>query len=554
MAAKKTTVGLDIGRYSVKAAWAESRGGPPVVTRTEHLRLPLGGVDAKNVIMPWIEGQKIASHPCIINLPGTQCMFQPFTLPPGDPRSLEDAAAMEAMKFNDIASETMTYGFTPIEINPGEKRLLMGMARPSVLDGVLSIAREPGLEIIDVVPTPVALFRVMRDTAKTDNVAMFIDIGGSETNIAIGSDQKGLMLARAFASGGQLFTDALARESRVAGAQAENQKVREGSLLPDGMHADVLRSAADMWLSEVESCLSVYQSLFPGSNSNIGRIVVTGGASELPGLPEYIEAKLGTGVTVAEAVKNATTIDDPANYAVASGLALSCFESTGEHISLLPAEIRDELMFKQKKPYWIASGVVAALIFGVSVAGGFRYGAKQSDHLREQKASLKRRQDLAIQIENLQKRTDMMLEMAAPVKTLLHSGPMIRDLLSLVAEKRATTDQILMISDADSYFYEEEWKEEEEEKTLGFRDRRRMEERNEQMNQREGIQRVLIKGLTRETSLSTVKQLITELKELDFVASADLLADDELVSVPGSTSEGRVSERSFVIDVSLVAL
>ncbi len=553
MASKTTIVGLDIGRYSVKAAWAESRGGAPGIVRTEHLRLPLGGVDANSVILPWMQQHKIASHSCVIGLSGAQSMFQPFMLPHGDPRTLEDAASMEAMKFNDIASEAMTYGFTPIDLNPGEKRLLMAMARPSVLDGALSLGREQGLDVIDVVPTPVALFRVMRATATAAVPCMFMDVGGAETNIAVGSDQTGLMFARAFSSGGQLFSDALARENKVPGAQAENQKVREGSLLPDGLHAGVLRTAADMWLSEVESCLSVYSSLYPANKSSITRIILTGAASALPGLSEYIEAKLGVDVTVAEAVKNTTGIDDPANFAIAAGLALSGFESSSEHISLLPAEIRDELMFKQKKPYWIAAGVVAALVFGISVAGGFRYGARQSKHLREQKASLKRRQELALQIENVRKGTGMMLEMAGPVKKLLGSGPMIRDLMSVVAEKRATTDQIIMISDADSYFFEKEWNEEEED-TLGFRDRRRLAEREEEIAEQIGIGRIVIKGLTRETSLSTVKQLITELTALDFVASADLLADDEVIVLPDGAAEGRISERPFVIDVTLVTL
>lgn len=553
MASKTTIVGLDIGRYSVKAAWAESRGGKPGIVRVEHLRLPLGGVDANSVILPWMQQNKISSHSCVMGLSGTQSMFQPFMLPHGDPRTLEDAASMEAVKFNDIASEAMTYGFTPIDLNPGEKRLLMAMARPSVLDKALSVGREQNLDVIDVVPAPVGLFRTMRSTATSGAICMFMDVGGAETNIAIGSDQTGLMFARAFSSGGQLFTDAIARENKVPGAQAENQKLREGSLLPDGLHSNVLRSAADMWLSEVESCLSVYRSLYPANSSSITRVVLTGAASALPGLCEYIEAKLGIDVTVAEAVKNATGIDDPANFAVAAGLALSGFEDSSEHISLLPTDIRDELIFKQKKPYWIAAGVVAALIFGISVAGGFRYGARQSKHLREQKASLKRRQELALQIENVRKGTDMMLEMASPVKKLLGSGPMIRDLMSVVAEKRATTDQITMISDADSYFFEKEWNEEEEE-TMGFRDRRRLAEREEEVARQIGISRIVIKGLTRETSLSTVKQLITELTALDFVASADLLADDEVIVLPDGTAEGRVSERPFVIDVTLVTL
>jgi len=161
MARKGTVVGIDIGQYAVKAVWAERRGGTPIVTRMESLRLPTDRSDSGNIIGPWIEKMGIPAFPCVIGLPGAQSIFQPLFLPPEDLRTFEQATAMEVVKFNEMASETMIYGFSPISINPGERRLILSMARPSVLHDALGRARTLGLDVIDIVPTPAAASTVV---------------------------------------------------------------------------------------------------------------------------------------------------------------------------------------------------------------------------------------------------------------------------------------------------------------------------------------------------------------------------------------------------------
>lgn len=550
MARKGTVVGIDIGQYAVKAVWAERRGRKAVVTRMESLRLPTDRSDSGAIIAPWLEKMGIVGSPCVIGLPGAQSIFQPLFLPPEDLRTFEQATAMEVVKFNEMASETMIYGFSPITINPGERRLILSMARPSVLDEALSRARGLGLDVIDIIPTPVAAFNALDACAEDSSTpSLYLTVGYSGTELAIGS-RTGLLFARAFAGGGQMFTDALAKSTRTPASQAENGKLTEGSLLPGAASAAVLSKVADLWLAEVQSCLSVYRSLFPGREAQPTRAILAGGGADLRGLAEHASATLGIPVVTATGVPGHPDAPKATHFAVAAGLAACGLNVATSCLSLLPPDLRDEMTFRRQKALWIAAGVAAVLILAVSLLGGFRYSTRMGNHLRIQESSLAKRQQLAADIDSIKARSDQILAMARPVRNLLTAGPIQRDLITLVASAKAPGDSIVMVSDAESYF-SRRWVASPAAAPRGMRDHRRQAAPPPAVNvATSGLQRIIVEGFTRTANLSTVKDLITKLSASDIVESADLLSDDKLILPPAA--DGMPIQQRFVIDVRIV--
>ena len=556
MASSKTTIGFDVGKFAVKAAWTEIQRGVPTITRSEILRLPQGSTP-ESVIVPWVQKLGIGNQRCVISLPGQLSMFQPFLLPPGDPRTPEQAAAMEVVTFNEMAVEDMVYGFAPFSINPGENRLLLAMARPSVLEDALRSADEIGLNIVDVVPAPVALFNAA--DPRMDNHEepyMYVDMGHSTTNIAVGTSS-GLMFARAFSGGGQLFTDSLARDRNMSGAQAENLKIEKGRIGGTNDEVD-LTGIADMWLSEIQSCLSVYRSVFGERKAAVSRIILAGGSAALTRLPEYMSEKLGIETTRLSALPSRRELQDPASFTVALGLGAAGLGRTTTSISLLPPDVRNELEFRQQKPFWIAAGVAAALILAVCLACGFKQNERMQHHLRKQEAKLREFQLLADQIKAVDANSQQMRDMSAPVKELLRAGPLARDLTSLVLDATAPGDWITMICDSTFYFTlpRGSLPPPEEEKRLGMRDvrRRRRRDEDEPHEEDQGFRRLIIEGYTPTPNLSTVKELILKLKSTDYVDAADIMAD-ELIPDEGEIRGKRrnPNARRFVVDVNVAA-
>ena len=539
-------VGVDIGTFAVKAAWAEPKGGRMVVTRTETLRLPPEVADRSTVVAPWIEKMGLGKSPCAISLPGGHSMFQPFTLPKDDARTLEQAAAIEVLKFNEMASEVMVSDFSPFSSQPDVRQFLLAMARPTMVDETLSFARDVGLQVQDIIPAPVAAFAAATPHLPPSGPPVVVmDIGHGATNVAIGTS-KGLMFARTFASGGRLFTDALARQRNLPSTQAENLKQTEGSLRADGTDtADTLRGVADSWIAEAQSCLAVYRSLFPGQSLAPHRVILSGGGASLPGLAEYASVKLNLGVTLAETIVPGGNAAESLPSMIAAGLATAGHGT--DRISLLPQGIRDELAFRRQKPFWVGASIAGALILGVSLAGGYHYSTRQQEVLKEQSKSLQRMEALVVAIENEKARAAQVRRLAQPIRELVGAGVTVRDLVTLVADSTATNDWITLACDAESYFSNEPFVPGSD-AAIGMRDRRRKPEVEDEQKDQTRIERMIIEGYTSRRSLSSIKRLIARLEDSDLVESADLLSDDQLVG-PDRPGPGRAQR--VVLDVRL---
>ncbi len=548
MAQYDTVIGLDIGTHAVKAAWVKLSSGRPVVVRTEALQFPLDGSGGKAMIAPWAEKVGLRKYPCVLGMPGQQTMFQPFLLPPGDPRTEDQAAAMEVVKFNEMASETMTYGLAPFMLNPGERRILVAMARPSLIEALLATAEELHLDVIDIVPTPVAistLFSVFGPGQQPPTV--YVNMGRANTEVAVGSSA-GLLFARTFASGGQLFTDTLATAQGTPRSRAEQRKLDEGSLDPATPLAVPLKKAADIWLSEAQSCLSVYRSLYQDRTAKLAKVVLTGGAARLPGLATLAAERFMLPVEIAAVVTGEDAARRNTEFAAAIGLALCVGPNRFSPITLLPDRLRDEQKFRRQKPYWIAAVVAAGLILVVSVVGGYRDFSRKARHLNEQRNSLQRRQKLVAEIEQIKNANAQLQEMGAPVRRLLSGTTVMRDLITHVAVSKDKLDLVTMIGDADSYFGTHPLA---PPPADGAQPRRPDSEKAEDKQTFPIFERVLLEGYTRKSNLASVKELIAALQQAQFVASADLLSDDQLLAPPPPRSEGRGIP--FVIDVKLKA-
>ena len=544
MPKKKTVLGLDLGRYAVKAVWAEKRGRDTRVTRTELLRLPPDTVDRQAVIAPWAEKLGLGRYPCVLGVSGQQAMFQPLVLPAGDPRSLKQAADMEVVKFNEMASEQMVYAFSPIVMNPVERRLILAMARPTVLQQGLQTAREMGIDVVDLVPSPVAAFNAVWENGGDNGSTMVVNVGHAATDVAIGS-QAGLLFSRSFAGGGGMFTDALAGDQDISLARADNVKLTSGSLQEGQPTAAALGRAADTWVSEVRSCLSVFESLYPDHKSRPQCALLVGGGSALPGLSERLAHDLSIEARCAESLLGKRGSADAATFAVAAGLALAALDAQPVALSLLPPGVRDELTFRRQKPFWIAAAVTGALILAVSLVGGYRDFRRKAGRLSEQRASLRLRQRLVEGIEDVKLGSSSVESMAARVQRLLHGAPLMRDVITLIAESLSDGDGLAMICDAASYFPEAA-------PLPAGRRRKRDGSSEDPPEEQSAFERLIIEGYTRTANLSTVKGLIAKLNASPFIASADLLSDDELVKAADSRAAVAFpGAQPFVIDVKV---
>ncbi|MBN1673562.1 MAG: pilus assembly protein PilM [Kiritimatiellae bacterium] len=554
----KAILGLDIGRHSVKAVRALRRGAGALITRADLLRLPADVPDKVEVIGRWLRELAPPGTPCVIGLSAQAAMFQPIELMRDDPRSYAQAAAMEMSRFNELASEPMVYGFTPVSAEDQAKRLLLCMARPSVLEEGLAAPRALAMRVTDVIPFPVALFNLARATGSLEAAPwLYADIGCTGTEVVVGNSA-GLRFAGSLACGGQLFSDRLAEAAGVSPAQAEHVKTAEGALnRGDAQHRAALTAAADTWVSEMQTFLSVYRTSFGAEADQPTRLVLSGGGADLTGLREYVADRLHMQVQPVQNLACKTELNNPGRYALAAGLALAGLGLGSADVSLLPLREREELALRRQRRYWIGAAAAAVLILGVSLVGGYRDFQRMETHLKAQRATLNHCQTLAQEIEQIKAQNELTHTMMQPVGDLVRNGPLMRELIDFLNHAKGPQDWITLVSDEASYFRTEAQPAGRKPPVVQRIHSRLPSAPKTAADEpppeaRPAFGRIIVEGYTPKDDLSTVKELIGKLEKAPFVTSADLLPDDQL---SGRTGEPRKSlpggERPFVIDVKV---
>lgn len=151
------------------------------------------------------------------------------------------------------------------------------------LGALEAIADELHIDLVSIAAEPYAVARAIDYEDILDFSAIFIDIGGGTTDIAVVRNG-GLEGTRMFAFGGRAFTKKLAQELRIGFDEAEDLKLQYayGKLSPDinDKIEQILQSDCDVWLSGVELSLSE----FAQADVLPSKILLCGGGSGLPGI------------------------------------------------------------------------------------------------------------------------------------------------------------------------------------------------------------------------------------------------------------------------------
>lgn len=162
---------------------------------------------------------------------------------------------------------------------------------PLVHYGALqTIAAELDIELMGITSEPYALARSINHEESGTMSAIFIDIGGGTTDIAVVRDGV-LEGTKMFNLGGRSFTKRLAQELNISFGEAEQIKVsyseeqleqRSSKIVRDAMQSD-----AEVWLAGIALTLSEFENVdtFPA------RVFLSGGGSRLPELKEALESR-----------------------------------------------------------------------------------------------------------------------------------------------------------------------------------------------------------------------------------------------------------------------
>jgi len=155
------------------------------------------------------------------------------------------------------------------------------------LGAINSIAKTLNLDLLFVAAEPYAIARSI--DIQNQNDAIFIDIGGGTTDIAL-LRQGGLEGIKSFALGGRAFTKRLCDNLAVNFTEGEQIKLKYSRGEVSGgvkkKISDIFRQDIRVWLGGVDLALSEFSKLSPLPS----KILLCGGGSSLPGIKKALES------------------------------------------------------------------------------------------------------------------------------------------------------------------------------------------------------------------------------------------------------------------------
>jgi cell division protein FtsA len=157
------------------------------------------------------------------------------------------------------------------------------------LGALQSVAQQLELELLEIVAEPYAVARVLASEEVLQAGALFIDIGGGTTDVAL-VRHGGIEGTRMFALGGRAFTKSLADRLDLPFPRAEEIKVDYARGVAVERRDEVARIVADdvaIWSAGVELMMDELAEgdLLPG------RIYLCGGGSHLPEIPLMLRSE-----------------------------------------------------------------------------------------------------------------------------------------------------------------------------------------------------------------------------------------------------------------------
>lgn len=331
--------GLDIGSSAVRVVQLRGAGATKSLTRYGSI-----DVDAKTaqsdsqadqqrlaaIVASTVKQSGITTKDVVVGLPSNKMFSTIVDFPKLPPAEMEQTIRYQVDSHIPINVSEAKVDWAVLGDSPtgeGQVEVMLSAVTNSYAEARLDMLESIGLNVVAIEPDALALARALLPTGTMD-AAMVLDIGDSSTDLVLvyGGTPR---LIRAIPTGGATFIKAAQQNLNVDDKQAM-QFVYKFGLNEDKLEGQVyraLQTTIDGLVSEVSKSIKYFTNRYKGVN--LTKIVVSGGASTLPGFPLYLANKLGVQIEIGNAWLNVSypqskhndLIALSNNFAVAVGLA-----------------------------------------------------------------------------------------------------------------------------------------------------------------------------------------------------------------------------------------
>ena len=307
---KKNLVGLDIGSSSVKAVELTKKGNALQLVNLgfENLQ-PDTIVDGQimelnnvaNVITSIFTEHQIKTSRVAAGVSGHSVIVKNIVLPQMSADELQESFSWHAEEHIpfDISDVNLDYQVTGSSADA--LNVLMAACKSDKIANVKQAIQLAGKQpvVIDVDAFALQNCYEVNYQPKAGDVVALLNIGSSTMNINILNGARSVF-ARDASVGGSQYTSLLQKELGLTFEEAEAAK--RGYALPDGAEArpiqPIIETVSDILALEIRKTMDFYRATAEENEEAIQKILIAGGGSKLPGLPDYLSRRFEIPVEV----------------------------------------------------------------------------------------------------------------------------------------------------------------------------------------------------------------------------------------------------------------
>src|SRR5215216_2608751 len=295
---KKNLVGVDIGSSSVKAVELQGKPGNLQLVSLGYENLQTDSIvdgqimelnDVSNVITNIFREHQIKTDRIAAGVSGHSVIVKNIVVPQMSADELEESIewhAEEHIPF-DISDVSLDYQVTGS--SPDALHVLMAACKRDKIANVKQAIQLAGKQpaVIDVDAFALQNCYEINYQPMPGQVVALLNIGASTMNINIMNGSRSIFARDASVGGGQ-YTSLLQKELGLTFEQAE--AVKRGYPLPEGIEArpiqPIIETVSDILALEIRKTMDFYRATAEESDEAIQKILIAGGSSKLPGLPD----------------------------------------------------------------------------------------------------------------------------------------------------------------------------------------------------------------------------------------------------------------------------
>jgi len=327
-----------------------------------------------------VRGDRVA-----IAVPGQNGLARFIKLPPVETKQIPQIVLYEARQqipfdLSDVIWDYQSLGGGGEEIEGFALETVVGlfaMKREQVFRAIEPY-QASGIEVEFVQLTPLALYNYiafdrfqqrLREDYNPDDPPESLIV------LSMGTDASDLVITdghrvwqRSIPLGGNHFTRALTKEMKLTFAKAEHLKRNAAAAEDPKAVFQAMRSVFNDLVTEIQRSIGYFTSI--NRSAKIGGMVALGNAMKLPGLRRYLAQNLELEVeridsfTCLSGVEVASVPAFKENigaFGVAYGLAVQALGKSALRTNLLPPELLQQRMIRNKKPWAVAAAAVLLL-------------------------------------------------------------------------------------------------------------------------------------------------------------------------------------------------